>query len=387
MKRKIAVVISARASYAKFKSLLRHLQRDKKCDLKVIAAASMNSLKYGLASDIVEKDGFEIDYRVESLTENDSLFGSAKTASATLNDCAIIFSKEKPDIVVVMGDRYEVLPISIASSYQNITLAHIQGGEVTGNIDEKVRHAITKLADYHFVSNELARENVYQMGEDKETIFNVGCPSIDIAKEILERGNIELNKLVTGVGKDLDFNSEFNVVMFHPETEFLQDIPSNIKHLTHIISDSDLPTVWFWPNSDPGNEIITKEIRANREAGLLKNCLFVKTLNPSTFLYLLSRANCLIGNSSAGIRESNFLGLPVINIGRRQEGRERGENVIDWNFDREESLLELISKFPKNDFSSGNVYGVGDAGKQISKILMEVELISLKRFQKRPLAE
>lgn len=385
MKRKICVVITARASYAKFKSLLHYLKDEEECELEILSAASMNSSRFGKAFEEVEKDGFKINYIVETLVEDDTPLGSTKTSAQTLNDCATVFSISKPDIVVVMADRYEVLPVSIAASYQNITLAHIQGGEVTGNIDEKVRHAITKLADYHFVSNEQAEKNVYQMGEDEQTIFNVGCPSIDIVKEVINAKNKDLQTLVKGVGKEIDFDSQFNVVMFHPETEFLQHIPKNIKYLTEIISDSDIPTVWFWPNSDPGNEQITKEIRAKREAGHLKNCLFVKTLNPHVFLSLLSKANCLIGNSSAGIRESNFLGLPVINIGRRQEGRERGANVLDWDFASDEDLLTLLSEFPKKQFSSDFVYGSGEAGSNICKSLMEVDLISHKRFQKRKL--
>ncbi len=386
MKRKICVVITARASYAKFKSLLHYLKDEEECELEILSAASMNSSRFGKAFEEVETDGFKIDYIVETLVEDDTPLGSTKTSAQTLNDCATVFSISKPDIVVVMADRYEVLPVSIAASYQNITLAHIQGGEVTGNIDEKVRHAITKLADYHFVSNEQAEKNVYQMGEDEQTIFNVGCPSIDIVKEVINVKNKDLKNLVKGVGTEIDFDSQFNVVMFHPETEFLDHIPKNIKYLTEIISDSDIPTVWFWPNSDPGNEKITKEIRAKREAGHLNNCLFVKTLNPNVFLSLLSKANCLIGNSSAGIRESNFLGLPVINIGRRQEGRERGENVIDWDFTSDEDLLTLLTEFPKKQFSSGFVYGSGEAGSTIGKSLMEVNLISHKRFQKRKLA-
>ena len=386
MKRKICVVITARASYAKLKSLLQYLKDEEECELEILSAASMNSSRFGKAFKEVEKDGFNIDYIVETLVDDDTPLSSTKTSAQTLNDCATVFSISKPNIVVVMADRYEVLPVSIAASYQNITLAHIQGGEVTGNIDEKVRHAITKLADYHFVSNEQAERNVYQMGEDKQTIFNVGCPSIDVAKEVIKLENKDLKTLVKGVGKEIDFDSQFNVVMFHPETEFLQNIPKNIKHLTKVISDSDIPTVWFWPNSDPGNEQITKEIRAKREAGHLSNCLFIKTLNPDMFLSLLGKANCLIGNSSAGIRESNFLGLPVINIGRRQEGRERGENVLDWDFDSDEDLFTLLSEFPKKEFSLGAVYGSGDAGRKIGKSLMEVELISHKRFQKRKLA-
>ena len=385
MKRKVAIVVTARASYAKYKSLLHYLNKDKNCDLIIVAAASMNSVKFGLASEIIENDGFTVHYRIETLIENDSLLGSTKTSSNTLNDCAFIFSVEKPDVVVVMGDRYEVLPVSIAATYQNIPLAHIQGGEITGNIDEKVRHAITKLADYHFVSNSDAYKNVFQLGEKEDVIFNVGCPSIDVAKSAVEEEfEIDFEDFV-GVGHQIKLNEDFNIVMFHPETERIKKIKENTISLCEAIKKTKIQTIWFWPNSDPGNEIITKVIRSYREKKNLDNCFFIKSLPPVVFLKLLSKCSCLIGNSSAGIRESNFLGTPTINLGIRQSGRLQGENVTNFNFLSDKNLSYIILDSMKKNFKSGKLYGDGNAGQKIGKKLMKEKLFFTKKFISRNL--
>ena len=378
-KRKVCVVITARASYTKFKSTLSHLRSNKNIKLYIVAAASLNSKKFGKGIDIIQKDGFKVHHIIESSLESDSLLSITKTSSIILNDAGHIFAHMLPDVVLVMADRYEVLPVAIAASYQNIPVAHIQGGEITGNIDEKVRHAITKLADLHYVSNESCKSNLIQMGESENKIFNVGCPSIDVCKraEILDINKRMLAKKILGT---FDPSRKFLIVMFHPESESLLDVRSQIKYLIDQVIDLDIQILWFWPNSDPGFEIISSELRKLRENKVLNHVSFVKTLQPEIFLSLLKHSSAIIGNSSAGIRESNYFGTPSINIGIRQLGRECGTNVTHWEFNSKIDLKSTIKKVLNKQYISGRIYGDGMAGKRIAKSISRTPLTFVKKF-------
>src|SRR6187402_1375956 len=184
-KRKVAVVITARPSYSRIKTALTAIQRHPDLELQLIVAASALLDRYGSAINYIEKDGFEIAAKVFNVLEGENLTAAAKTTGIGILELSTVFDNLKPDIVVTVADRFETMATAVSASYMNIPLAHIQGGEVTGNIDEKVRHAITKLADYHFVASESAKERVIKLGEDPTMVFNTGCPSIDLAEEII----------------------------------------------------------------------------------------------------------------------------------------------------------------------------------------------------------
>src|SRR6187431_8212 len=184
-KRKIAVVITARPSYSRVKTVLSAIDKHPNLELQLVVAASALLDRYGSAVNYIEKDGFTIAAKVFNVLEGENLTAAAKTTGIGILELSTVFDNLVPDIVVTVADRFETMATAIAASYMNIPLAHIQGGEVTGNIDEKVRHAITKLADYHFVASENAKERVIQLGENTEMVFNTGCPSIDLAEEIL----------------------------------------------------------------------------------------------------------------------------------------------------------------------------------------------------------
>ena len=302
-----------------------------------------------------------------------------KNSSIILNDAANIFDHEKPDLVLLMADRYEVLPVAIAASYQNIPLAHIQGGEVTGNIDEKVRHSISKLADLHFVSNSKCKKNVIQMGEDINSVFDVGCPSMDVCR-IAKNKLIPTKEISSKILGSFNHKQDFIIVMFHPETESLQEIQSQIDYLLKEVKKLNIQTLWFWPNSDPGFEIISAEIRKARENDDISKISFVKSLQPEIFLSLLNKSLAIIGNSSAGIRESNFFGTPSVNIGIRQLGREAGNNVLQWKFNSKISLSSAIKKVLHKRFAPGKLYGDGFAGERIAKLIQELPLNYSKKF-------
>ncbi|MEP6513687.1 MAG: UDP-N-acetylglucosamine 2-epimerase, partial [Parafilimonas sp.] len=308
--------------------------------------------------------------------EGGNLTTMAKTTGLGVIELSNVFYNLKPDIVVVIADRFETLAVSIAAAYQNIPVAHIQGGEITGNIDEKVRHANTKLADVHLVSSENARVRVIRLGEDPDYVFNTGCPSIDLAAEVLQAPqlNFDVFEKYGGVGETFDFSHGYLVVMQHPVTTEYKDAAKQIQETLHAMYEMQMPVFWFWPNADAGADGMSHGIRAFREKYPLPFIHFFKNMRPEDFLKLLFNAKCLVGNSSAGIRECAFLGTPVVNIGSRQEGREKANNVADVNYDREQIKQAIHFWLYNARPDSSAIYGAGNAGVQIADVLQTVPL-------------
>jgi len=375
-KRKIAVVVTARPSYSRVKTVLTAIQSHNELELQLIVAASALLDRYGSAVNYIEKDGFEIAAKVFNVLEGENLTAAAKTTGIGILELSTVFDNLKPDIVVTVADRFETMATAIAASYMNIPLAHIQGGEVTGNIDEKVRHAITKLSDYHFVASESAKKRVIQLGENPDMVFNTGCPSIDIAKELLNNKELTFNpyEKYGGVGSKPNLSKGYIVVMQHPVTNEYQDSRKQIEVTLRTIQKINLPTLWFWPNVDAGADGTSTGIRAFREQHQLPNVHFFKNMEGIDFLELLQHSNCLVGNSSVGIRECAYLGVPVINIGSRQNRRDRGQNVIDVSYDEIEIENALKNLLNKEERTKSNIYGDGFAGKEIAKLLKELPL-------------
>lgn len=223
-------------------------------------------------------------------------------------ELANTFYNLKPDAVVTIADRFETIATSIAAAYQNIPLVHIQGGEVTGNIDEKVRHANTKLADIHLVASQDAKERLIKMGEEDAYVFNTGCPSIDIAHQIKQNPTLDFDpiKKYGGVGKDIDWRNGYLVVMQHPVTTEYEQAKEHITSTLKVIDQLNVPTFWFWPNVDAGADGTSNGIRSYRELYQPENIHFFKNMIPEDFLKLLVNSKGLIGNSSVGIRECAF---------------------------------------------------------------------------------
>jgi UDP-hydrolysing UDP-N-acetyl-D-glucosamine 2-epimerase len=310
------------------------------------------------------------------ILEGEKLVTSAKSTGLGIIELATTFDNLKPDVVITIADRFETLSTAIAASYMNIPLAHVQGGEVTGSIDEKVRHSVTKLSDLHFVATQRAAERVIRMGEDPETVFVTGCPSIDLAAEILADTKLDFDpfRKYGGVGATPDLSHGYVVVMQHPVTTEYELARNHTSETLYAVRDLGLPTLWFWPNVDAGSDGTSKGIRAFRELEQPVNIHFFKNMFPSDFLRLIYNSRCLIGNSSVGIRECSYLGIPVVNIGSRQMGRERGQNVLDVGYDRY-SIIDAIKKQLNNGrYFQNKLYGDGGAGVRISRLLAEVPL-------------
>lgn len=372
-KRKICVVITARPSYSRIKTVLQAIQKHEKLELQLVVAGSALLDRYGNAVDYIEKDGFIINEKVFMVLEGENPTAMAKTTGLAVMELSTVFYNLKPDAVVTIADRFETIATSIAASFQNIPLVHIQGGEVTGNIDEKVRHANTKLADLHLVASEDAKERVIKMGENPEMVINTGCPSIDLAKAILANPNPNFNPIAKygGVGQAENWKDGYLVVMQHPVTSEYANAKADIDKTLIAIDALQIPTFWFWPNVDAGADGTSNGIRSYREKHNPKNILFFKNMEPSDFLHLIKNAKCLIGNSSVGIRESSYLGVPVVNIGSRQNRRLRGKNVIDVDYD-----VNLITNAIRLHLNSAKqeselLYGDGASGQRIANILAE----------------
>jgi UDP-hydrolysing UDP-N-acetyl-D-glucosamine 2-epimerase len=316
------------------------------------------------------------------VVEGENLVTSAKSTGLGIVELATIFDNLAPDIVLSIADRYETIATAIAASYLNIPVAHVQGGEVTGSIDEKVRHAVTKLSNIHLVSNESARARVIRMGEDPSNVYVTGCPSVDLAVAVSERDlqGFDFFDRYPGVGRRFDMSEGYIVVMQHPVTSQYREAMSQISETLSAIDSLKLPTFWFWPNVDAGSDSMAKGIRKFRETHILPHVYFLKNLPPEDFLALISKARVLAGNSSVGIRESAYLGVPVVNIGERQQGRDRGPNVIDVGYSRDQICAAIERHLAHGRYPRCPIYGDGSAGRRIADVLASVEIKTEKRI-------
>lgn len=382
MRRKVCVVITARPSYSRIKTALRAIKNNPDLELQIVIAASALLDRYGTAVNVIENDGFDIAARVYMVLEGENLTSMAKTTGLGMLELATVFDNLRPDVVVTIADRYETLATAVAASYMNIPVAHVQGGEVTGSIDEKVRHAVTKLSDLHFVSTRYAARRVQRMGEEKERIFVTGCPSIDLAAEVLKNPKLDFNPFEKygGVGDLHELLNGYLVVMQHPVTTEYKLARQQAVETLEAIHQINMPTLWFWSNVDAGSDGTSNAIRTFRETVKPKNMHFFKNMTPTDFLRLLYNSKCLVGNSSVGIRECSYLGVPVVNIGTRQAGRERGRNVIDVGHDLEEIKDATLRQIRHGRYDPDNLYGDGRAGEKIAQLLAASPLKIEKRL-------
>ena len=290
-KRKVAVVITARPSYSRIKTLLSAIEQSKKLELSIVVGGSALLQKFGKTHKQIEKDGFKVDALANYAIEGDSPEITSKSTGMAIVELTSVFKNLQPDIVITIADRFETIATAIAASYMNIPLAHIQGGEISGNIDEKVRHAVTKLADLHFTASEESYRRVLKMGEIPQNVFKTGCPSIDLASEVYNSNkNIQLQD-IGGVGADFKLNKDYVIVMQHPVTTEYGQSAQQINETLSAITKLKIKTMWFWPNIDAGSNHISKELRRFRETNPLQNHIhFFTSVPPEDFLFLLKNS-------------------------------------------------------------------------------------------------
>jgi len=382
-KRKICVAIFSRANYGSIKKVLEELKKNKNIHLQILTGGSANIEKYGLTSKIIKKDNFKIDEEIYFFVDGDKPVTMVKTTALGMIETSTALQRLKPDIVLTIGDRYETMATVISASYMNIPIAHTMGGEISGTIDESIRHAITKFSHIHFPATVKSKKNIVNMGEDKKNIFQVGCPRIDLVKECLNKKikNFDHAVFKNGVGEKFDLNKKFITVMQYPVTTEYEKSEFQIEETLKAVSKINLPKLFFWPNPDAGTDKISGTIRRWREQKKIRNTWFIKNLEHDLFFHILNKTECLIGNSSAAIREGSFIGVPSVSIGTRQNDRERGKNVVNAKYDHNEIYAKIIFQLKsKKSKLKSNLYGNGNAAKKISKILEKIQVKIQKKL-------
>ena len=375
------MVVGSRANYSSIKSAMRAIEAHPELELQLVVGASALLDRYGTVLDLIERDGFEPDERVFMLIEGETPGTMAKSTGLGLLELPTAFERLEPDVVITVGDRFETMATALAATYMNIPLAHTMGGEVSGNIDESIRHAVTKFAHVHFPASQGAAERIVKMGEEPESVHMVGCPRMDLVAEVLRDGSDGLSDLFRfGVGGSFSLDEPFLIVSQHPVTTEYGDGERQIDETLRAVQDVGVPAVVLWPNADAGAEHIARGIRKFREHEDDSRLHFFKNLPTDDYIKLLKRTACIVGNSSSAIREGSFIGTPAVNIGTRQEGRDRGSNVIDVGYDRGDIATAIRAQVEHGPYGHEPIYGAGDAGEKIAAILSERPLSIHKRM-------
>jgi UDP-hydrolysing UDP-N-acetyl-D-glucosamine 2-epimerase len=379
--RKVCVVIGSRANYSSIKSVMTAVREHPELQLQLIVGASALLDRFGSVIDVIERDGFAADAKVTMIVEGETPGTMAKSTGLGLLELPTIFEILKPDIVVSVGDRFETMATAVAASYMNIAVAHTMGGEISGTIDESIRHAVTKLAHLHFPANRQAAERIVRMGEDPAAVHAVGCPRIDLVSEILGSAPPLATDFLEreGAGADIALDRPFLLVSQHPVTTEYGAGEAQINETLMALDELRMPTIMLWPNADAGSEDISRGMRKFREHRRPDYVRFYKNFPIQTYVQLMAACACAVGNSSAPLREGAYVGVPTVNIGTRQTGRDRGANVVDVGNDRVAIAAAIRAQVAHGRYPSDHLYGDGGAGARIAAILASAPL----RLQKR----
>ena len=373
--KKICVFVGSRANYSSIKSVMREVDNHKKLELQVVLGASALLDRFGNIKNLVKEDGFVINHTFHNIVEGESPVTMAKSTGLGTIEMAMVLDNLKPDYLIVVGDRFEVMAATISAAYMNIRVAHTMGGEVTGTIDESIRHAITKFAHLHFPANEDSKERIIKMGELPDFVYNVGCPRMDLVREELEINSYNVLKNIFseygGVGNSFDLESPFLLVSQHPVTTEFGNNRQQIEETLLALSELKLPTIMLWPNADAGSDDISKGIRTFREKYNPEWLHVFKNLPTRIYIHLMNTTACLVGNSSSGVREGAYIGTPVVNIGTRQNKRLRTKNVVQVPYTANEITRGIEEQLKHGKYDRDDLYGDGFAGKKIAEILSE----------------
>ena len=363
------VVVTARPSWARVKSLvLEYAKIAGNSKLRVTLVGPALSGRYGNILELIPEGVLTASH--STLRESDDLAAIALSCVDGSQSLIHQWMSSRPDCVLVIADRSETLGVSTAAALMQIPLIHLQGGEISGSIDDKIRDTNSKLADLHLTTNSVTKRHLEEIGESSDLIFEVGCPSIDLVAELISNP-MEISGQLTGVGAEINMESDFGIVMFHPDTLEGKQTIDWVTSIIQVIEKSSMKWFWFWPNPDHGTNLVSKTLRRNREARKLQNVRFIINLPPEQFITLALKSKLMIGNSSFGIREASFIGLPVVNLGTRQSGRQRASNVVDIQEPNTKELELKVHEQTQAKFLSSSIYGTGNAGKLSAKIISE----------------
>lgn len=377
--RRIAVATGTRAEYGLLKPILEEIKKSSDLELSLIVTGMHFSEDFGRTVDEIKKDGYAIAYSVDVLEKDDAPAGMARYVGRTTVEMANALEKIKPDMLLILGDRAETLASAIAAAYSNIPVAHLCGGDVSGSIDNTARNAITKLAHIHFPATEKSAERIIKMGEEKWRVHVVGMPGLD---SIFREKLLSKEEITAKLG--IDLNQPFAIVVQHPVTTESEHSGEQMKETMDAIVKLNLQAVVIYPNADAGGGRMIQAIENYRKYPVIK---IFKSLPHIEYLSLMNAADVMIGNSSSGIIEAPCFHLPVVNIGTRQDGRERSSNVIDADYKKDE-IIAAVKKalydesFKKQVKKCRNIYGDGRTAERVVKILSELG-INQRLLQKR----
>ena len=366
-KRRIIITTGTRAEYGLLRPVLQKISKNKNLQLFLIVTGTHLSKKHGMTINEIRKDGFKIFQTMKFLPKENTNLHTAKSLGNGIIDFAKIFNKINPDINVVLGDRPEVLASAISAYTMNIPNAHIHGGDVSGNIDEYTRHAITKISNIHFPATQKSKNRIVKMGENPKSVLFVGSPSIDD----IQSGKISSNAYIEKK-YGIDLNQKFIVLLYHPVTTRINNIKNSIKSILHAVASFNLPTIIISPNSDSGSNIINNEIEKFEKK--YNSVKLFSSIPRDDFLCLLNNSGILVGNSSSGIIEGSYLGTPVVNIGPRQNGREQSSNVINVKNESKILIKNAIRKALKTKRKKSLLYGNGTSSQKITRHLEKIKL-------------
>jgi len=373
MRRKIAVVTGTRAEYGVMKPVLKAIEARPELKLLLVVTGMHLSHEFGYTVNDIEKDGFSISAKIEMLSDSDTLEAMAESAGRGIIGMAQTWEQLRPDVVLVLGDRAEPLAAAIAGAYMNIPVAHIHGGDACtgGNIDDSTRNAITKFAHIHFPATQKNAERIIKMGEDEWRVHMVGSPALDV---ILNEPLLSREVLAERFG--LNLSQPLILLVQHPVTTQSDEAPKQMRETLEAIVEIGYPAILIYPNSDAGGRRMIKVTKEYERYPFIKT---FKSLPRREYLSLMKVASIIVGNSSSGIIDAPSFGLPAVNIGMRQEGREQGKNVIDVGHNKQEIVKAIEKALTDKEFLNEvkkreNPYGDGKTSQRIAVILSKVEI-------------
>lgn len=378
-RRKVCVVLVDRANYGRLKPVMTAIRELPELQLQVIAAGTMVLERFDSPVKVVQADGFAVDGQIYTELEGSTPATMAKSVGFGVMEFASEFQRLKPDVVLIIGDRYEALSAALAAAYMNLCIVHLQGGEVSGSIDESARHCISKLAQFHFPATKRSAEYLVKMGERPDTILGVGCPSSDIARTF----DRSLDPQVVngrGAGVMIDTAKPFLLVVFHPVTTEFGGETKQMEELLYAMDEVKVPSLLLWPNIDAGSDHISKAIRAYR---VLKKDLPLRTLTnltPENYLRLLASAAVAVGNSSSFVRDAGFLGTPVVLVGNRQECRERDVHVTPVSPEKGAISRAIRAQLAHGRYPASTLYGDGHVAERIALSVAKLSPYVQKRL-------
>lgn len=378
-KRKVCVVLVDRANYGRLKPVMQAIQSHPALELQVVAAGTMVLERFGQPMKIVAQDGFDISGEVYIELEGSTPATMAKSVGFGVVEFASEFQRLKPDLVLLIGDRYEALAAAIAAAYMNLCLVHLQGGEVSGSIDESARHAISKFSQYHFPSTRRSAEYLVRMGERPESILGIGCPSSDIAR-VMDRSLDPAIINSRGSGGKIDVSQPFLLVIFHPTTTEFGGERAQMEQLLQALHEVKHQTVLLWPNIDAGSDHVTRAIRHFRDLHKPEWLHTLVNLSPEDYLKVLINAACAVGNSSSFVRDASYFGTPVVLVGNRQEGRETDVHVVQSPPLAPEIVSAVKYQLAHGRYGPSDLYGDGQVSERVAEGLARLKPYVQKRL-------